>query len=298
MISCFKPANCFRKRGAKGKKNKKRKVKNGDTSNGKSVKTPTKSKAGRPSNAEKVNRRQSTDTVVEKSDATSEKTAKSEKTNAKSDVPEKTASNKSERKSASPNKESTKAEKPTKSPEKPAEKPTPSTSVIVKTEAGPTSAPAKCPAPPPASSQSSAPTTSATSTLKQIRTEKTATIPVGTLSHSPLLKQPPVPKTVNSPFSTLTAPSPQINGALVSPLHNHSFPLMVPPPFFIPNFLQSAKFLAEGVKRTQSNDVASPHPTPLSGSDFNSLFAKNSVSANPSSGPSLMSDSQLRNKMT
>jgi hypothetical protein len=73
---------------------------------------------------------------------------------------------------------------------------------------------------------------------------------------------------------------------------------MVPPPFFIPNFLQSAKFLAEGVKRTQSNDVAHSHPTPLSGTDFNSLFAKNSVAANPSSGPSLMADSQLRKKMT
>ena len=270
-------------------------MKNGDTSNGKSVKTPTKSKAGRPANAEKVTRRQSTDALVEKSDANTDKNVKSEKL-VKPDAPEKSNVIKSDRKSASPEKESTKTEKPASTPEKPAEKPTPSTSVIVKTEAGPTSAPTKCPVPPPASSPASTPASSAAGIPKQIRTEKTATIPVGTLSHSPLLKQPPVPKTVSSPFSTLTSPSPQINGALVSPLHNHSFPLMVPPPFFIPNFLQSAKFLAEGVKRTQSNDVANSHPTSLSGSDFNSLFAKNSVAANP--GSSLMSDSQLRNKMT
>lgn len=286
-----------RKRGAKGKKNKKRKVKNGDSSNGKSVKTPTKSKAGRPSNADKVSRRQSTDTLVEKPEANSDKTAKSEKS-IKPDAPEKPNVIKSDRKSASPEKESMKTEKPASTPERSAEKPSPSTSVIVKTEAAATPAPTKCPAPPPASSPALAPTSSAAGTPKQIRTEKTATIPVGTLSHSPLLKQPPIQKTLNSPFSTMTSPSPQINGALVSPLHNHSFPLMVPPPFFIPNFLQSAKFLAEGAKRTQSNDVANPHPTSLSGSDFNSLFAKNSVAANPSSGPSLMSDSQLRNKMT
>lgn len=273
----------YRKRAAKGKKNKKRKVKNGDTSNGKSVKTPTKSKAGRPS--KEVSRRQSTDTVIDKLDAGSEKN------NSKSEKPTKPEANekhtKSERKSASPEKEPVKSDKP--APEKPVEKPVSSaSSVIVKTEAGSTSGAAKVPV--------SHPTSAVAVPPKQIRTEKTATIPVGTLSHSPLLKQPPVPRTVNSPFSSLTSPSPQINGALVSPLHNHSFPLMVPPPFFIPNFLQSAKFLAEGVKRTQSNEVTTP--ASLSGSDLNTLFAKNSLSANPGTGPSLVSDNQLRNKMT
>ena len=68
-----------------------------------------------------------------------------------------------------------------------------------------------------------------------------------------------------------------VNGALVSPLHNHhSFPLMVPQPFFIPNFLQSAKFLAENAKRTQSGgEVAGSHGAlgpQLPGPDFSSLF--------------------------
>lgn len=305
-----------RKKASKGKKNKKRKVKNGDTSNGKSVKTPTKPKAGRPSNAERNTRRQSVDNIVEnKSDASSEKLPKSEKKS------EKTEKKDRDRKSPSPEKEITKSEtkvannivseKPEEKLEKAVDKPAAlGTSVIVKTESNSllkcigtvsnssitaTSSPVS--QIPPPSSIITAP--------KQIRTEKTATIPVGTLSSSPFLKQTAVSsatKPLASPFSNLSSPSPspQINGALVSPLHNHSFPVMIPPPFFIPNFLQSAKFLAEGVKRTQSSEVGpSQHPTALSG-DFNSLFAKNSL-ATPSQGgsSSLMSDNpHLRNKMT
>lgn len=133
-----------------------------------------------------------------------------------------------------------------------------------------------------------------TTVPKQIRAEKTATIPVGTLSNSLLQKQSSIPRTVNSPFSTITSPAPPINGALVSPLHNHTFPLMVPPPFFIPNFLQSAKFLADGAKRTQASDSSST--ASVSGSDFSSVFGRNTVAA--STAADVMLDSQLRNSMT
>eukprot|EP00116_Pleurobrachia_bachei_P005190 sb/3465452/ len=74
------------------------------------------------------------------------------------------------------------------------------------------------------------PTTSSDSKL--IRTERTATIPIGPI---------PLSSPLSSPFHSATS--------LISPLStNNGLPsLLVPPPFFIPNFLQSAKFLAEGV---------------------------------------------------
>ena len=270
LIECY-----FRKRAAKGKKSKKRKVKNGDTSNGKTVKTPTKAKTVRASATDK--RRQISETQIDKPETPSEKTIKS---SGKISEPEKPVLE-----------VVVKIEPPavTCTPEKTLEK----QSVIVKTEAGPS----RCFQSTTESPAQTTPKQIRVEPPKQIRVEKTATIPVGSISSSLLLKQPTIPRTINSPFST--SPSTPINGALVSPLHNHSFPLMVPPPFFIPNFLQSAKFLAEGAKRTQSSDsnVSSSIP----GSDFNSMFAKNSVTASSSgNGASIMSDSlnQLRNKMT